>query len=94
MDVSSQFFKAVKYHFTESQNVRGWKGPLWVIWSNPPAEEGSPTAGCTGPCPGRNFLPFLFLLAVPSIPLSLLLTLLLLVYKNCLEMGFQVCKTL
>jgi len=28
-----------------SQNVRGWKGPLWVIWSNPPAEAGSPTAG-------------------------------------------------
>ena len=38
--------------FTESQNVRGWKGSLWVIQSNPPAEAGSPTAGCTGPCPG------------------------------------------
>ena len=34
---------------TESQNVQGWKGPLWVIQSNPPAEAGSPTAGCTGP---------------------------------------------
>jgi len=31
--------------FTESQNRRGWKGPLWVIWSNPPAKAGSPTAG-------------------------------------------------
>jgi len=36
---------------TESQNVRGWKGPLWVKQSNPPAEAGLPTAGCTGPCP-------------------------------------------
>ena len=25
-----------------SENVRGWQGPLWVIWSNPPAEAGSP----------------------------------------------------
>jgi len=24
---------------TESQNVRGWKGPLWVIWSNPLPKE-------------------------------------------------------
>ena len=39
---------------TESQNSRGWKGPLWVTQSNPPAEAGSPTAGCTGPCPGRS----------------------------------------
>ena len=39
---------------TESQNGRGWKGPLWVIQSNPPAEAGSPTAGCTGPCPGGS----------------------------------------
>jgi len=30
---------------TESQNGRDWKGPLWVIESNPPAEAGSPTAG-------------------------------------------------
>jgi len=34
------------------QNGRGWKGPLWVIQSNPPAESGSPTAGCIGPRPG------------------------------------------
>jgi len=39
---------------TESQNGRGWKGPLWVIWSNPPAEAGSPTVGCRGPCPGGS----------------------------------------
>jgi len=38
--------------FTESQNVRGWKGPLAITWSNPPAKAGSPTAGCTGPRPG------------------------------------------
>ena len=42
------------HRITESQNSRGWKGPLWVIYSNPPAEAGSPTAGCTGPCPGRS----------------------------------------
>ena len=38
--------------YTESQNVRGWKGPLWIIYSNPPAKAGSPKAGCKGPCPG------------------------------------------
>jgi len=37
---------------TESQNGRGWKGPLWVIWSNPPAKAGSPRAGSTAPRPG------------------------------------------
>jgi len=37
-----------------SQNHRGWKGPLWVILSNPPGEAGSPTVGCTGPCPGGS----------------------------------------
>ena len=37
------------HRITESQNGRGWKGPLWVTQSNPPAEAGSPTAGCTGP---------------------------------------------
>ena len=42
--------------FTESQNGRGWKGPLWVISSNSPAEAGSPTAGCTGPCPGGSWI--------------------------------------
>jgi len=41
------------HRITESQNGRGWKGPLWIIWSNPTAEAGLPTAGCTGPCPGR-----------------------------------------
>jgi len=39
---------------TESQHGRGWQGPLWVIWSNPPAEAGSPRAGCTAPCPGGS----------------------------------------
>jgi len=33
---------------TESQNSRGWKGPLGIIYSNTPVETGSPTAGCTG----------------------------------------------
>ena len=38
----------------ESQNVRGWKGPLWVPQSNPPAKAGSPRAGCTAPHPGES----------------------------------------
>jgi len=38
----------------QSQNGRGWKGPLWVIQSNAHAEAGSPTAGCTGPCLGGS----------------------------------------
>jgi len=42
------------HRIPESQNVRGWKGPLWVTQSNPPAEAGSPRAGCTGPCPGGS----------------------------------------
>jgi len=42
------------HRITESQNGRGWKRPLWVMESNPPAETGSPTAGCTGHCPGRS----------------------------------------
>jgi len=41
---------------TGPQNGRGWKGPLWVTQSNPPAEAGSPRAGCTGPCPGRVWI--------------------------------------
>jgi len=24
----------------ESQNGRGWKGPLWVIWSHPLPKQG------------------------------------------------------
>ena len=39
---------------TESQNSRRWKGPLWVTQSNPPAEAGSPRAGCTAPRPGGS----------------------------------------
>jgi len=35
-----------------SQNGRGWKGPLGITQSNPPAEAGSPRAGCIGPRPG------------------------------------------
>ena len=42
------------HRITESQNSRGCQGPLWVTQSNPPAEAGSPTAGCTGPCPGGS----------------------------------------
>jgi len=40
---------------TESQNGQGWKGPLWVTQSNPPAEAGSPTVGCRGPCSSVMF---------------------------------------
>jgi len=38
------FLLTIKLHvhlvarFTESQNGRGWKGPLWVIESNPSAD--------------------------------------------------------
>ena len=42
------------HSITESQNSRGWQGPLWVTQSNPPAQAGSPRAGCTGPCPGGS----------------------------------------
>ena len=30
---------------TESQNVRGWKGPLWVTQSNPLPKQGHPEQG-------------------------------------------------
>ena len=39
---------------TESQNGRGWQGPLWVTQSNPPAQARSPRAGCTAPRPGGS----------------------------------------
>lgn len=39
------------FYFTESQNGRGWMGPLEVTLSNPPAQAGSPRAGCPGPHP-------------------------------------------
>jgi len=42
------------HRITESQNGRGWKGPLWVIQPNPPAKAGSPRAGCTGLRPGGS----------------------------------------
>lgn len=34
-----------------SQNGRGWKGPLQVIWSNSSAQTGPTGAGCPGQCP-------------------------------------------
>jgi len=52
LNESPRFHISQNHRITESQNGRGWKGPLWVISSNPPAEAGSPTAGCTGPRPG------------------------------------------
>lgn len=33
---------------TEPQDVWGWKGPLKVTWSSPPAQAGPPRAGCPG----------------------------------------------
>lgn len=33
---------------TESQNSRGWKGPLEIIQSSPAAKSGSSRAGCAG----------------------------------------------
>ena len=57
LKAACNFAVSLPFHrITESQNSRGWKGPLWVIKSNPPAEAGSPTAGCTGPCPGRFWI--------------------------------------
>lgn len=32
------------------ENGGGWKNPLDVIWSNPPAQAGSPKACCPEPC--------------------------------------------
>ena len=42
------------HRITESQNVRGWKGPLWVVQLNPLAQARSSTAGCTGPRPSTS----------------------------------------
>jgi len=36
---------------TESQKDWGWKGTLEVIWSNPSAQAGPPTADFPGRCP-------------------------------------------
>lgn len=36
--------------FTELQSGSGWKGPLKVIWSKPPAQASPPKASCTGLC--------------------------------------------
>jgi len=47
-------YQSQNHRTTESQNGRRWKGPLWVIWYNPPVKAGSPTAGCTGCCPGGS----------------------------------------
>ena len=44
------------HRITETQNGRGWKGPLWVIKSKHPDEAGSPTAGCIGPRPGGSWI--------------------------------------
>jgi len=41
-----------KAQFTESEHGGGLKGPLGITQSNPPAEAGSPRAGCTAPRPG------------------------------------------
>lgn len=37
--------------FTGFQNGKGWKGPLEVTWSDLPAQAGTSTVVCTGPCP-------------------------------------------
>ena len=52
--LKGNILKQEKKEVTESQNSRGWKGPLWVTQPNPPTEAGSPRAGCTGPCPGGS----------------------------------------
>ena len=42
----------VRYRITESQNIRDWKGPQMIIWSNPPARPGTPRLGHTRMCSG------------------------------------------
>ena len=37
---------------TEPQHGGGWEGPLWVTQPKPPAQAGSPRAGCTAARPG------------------------------------------
>jgi len=54
LPVGSPYILHEFYRITESQNDRDRKGPLWVIWSNPAAEAGSPTVGCRGPCLGGS----------------------------------------
>ena len=49
--VSRNWFFRSQNH-TESQNIRGWKSHLVQT----PAKAGSPTAGCTGPCPGGSWI--------------------------------------
>lgn len=44
------------YYDTESQNGRGWKAPLKIIWSYPLVQAGTLKAGCQGPCPTFNNL--------------------------------------
>jgi len=36
----SSTFNVICSYGAESQNVRGWKGPLWVIQSNPLLKQG------------------------------------------------------
>jgi len=45
---------AEREDYGKSQNCRDWKGPLWIIWSNPSDKAESPTAGCKGPHPGGS----------------------------------------
>ena len=51
-----KLYSEQNHRTTESQNSRGWKGPLWVTQSNPPAQAGSPRAGCTGPWSGGSWI--------------------------------------
>lgn len=46
-------FGILPHALTDSQNGRGGRGPLEVIWSKLPAQPGPPRTGCPAPCPAE-----------------------------------------
>lgn len=44
-------FDRTPFKFRESKKHVGWKGPLEIILSAPPAQASSATASCPGKCP-------------------------------------------
>lgn len=49
--IASIKWKVQSTTLTESHSHFGWKGPCVIIWFKHPAQAGSATAGCPGPCP-------------------------------------------
>lgn len=48
---ADNILKMAQRWITESQTSWGWKRPLKVIWTNPPAQTGPPRISWPGPCP-------------------------------------------